>query len=366
MQKQEASSDNLKNVVIISPCLTMGGMERASSNIANAFSKKGLEVHYVVLLKQEKFFSLEPRIRFYEPPDFNTQSLSILKTCKWLRQTIKKIHPDIILCYGQFYSAISILALVGTGMKVVISERSSPLLKWPLKQRAFNKGVFSLFKPRGILAQTQIAAHYQQKYYGTRQAIKVIPNALKSIKHYPECTREKQILAVGRFNDSLKGFDRLLEAFALLKAKDWKLVFAGGDENGQTLKEQASQLKILDRIVFLGKVKELDKVYAQAGIFVIPSRSEGFPNALCEAMAAGLPCISFDFIAGPRDIITDEKDGLLVENGNIKALANKIQFLIDHEEERIRIGQEATKIAKRLHIDQISKMHYDFLNGLYV
>lgn len=356
------STENKMKITIIAPCLTMGGMERASSNIANALSKKNVQIHFIAILKQDKFFQLEKGIKFYEPKDFNFKSLSISKTIQWLRQTILSINPDSILVYGQFYSAISLLAFRGLGLNTFISERSSPLLKWPLKQRLFNKLVFTFFKPTGILAQTNIAAKYQQKYYGVKIPIKVIPNTVKNITLYPKIERQKTILAVGRFNDSLKGFDRLIEAFALIKSKDWKLVFAGGDENGQTLKEQAKQLKVMDRIVFLGKVKELDKTYAEAGMFVIPSRSEGFPNALCEAMAAGVPCISFDFTAGPRDIISPEENGLIVPEGDVVALAKSIEFLIDTPKERIRIGENAKSIANRLNIENIGSAHINFLN----
>ena len=352
----------IRKIGIISPCLTMGGMERASSNIANALSCKGLEIHYLAILKQEKFFQLNKEISFYEPPDFNSNQLSIHKTVKWLRKTILLIQPEAVLVYGQFYSAITLLALSNTKIAVFISERSSPLLKWPLKQRLFNQVVFTFRRPKGILAQTSMAAEYQQKYYGSSVPIQVIPNAVKEVKLYPGAKRRKTILAVGRFNDHLKGFDRLIETFALLENDEWQLVFAGGDENGEVLKEQARQLGVLDRIIFLGKVKNLDKVYAEARIFVIPSRSEGFPNALCEAMAAGMPCISFDFIAGPRDIITPGVDGYLVADGNTKELAEKILFLIENPAVREKIGKAAMKIRERLELDQISAEHYKFLN----
>lgn len=227
--------------------------------------------------------------------------------------------------------------------------------------RIFSCLVYLFLKPAGVIAQTNIAANYQKKIYSKKTKICVIPNALRNVQLYPDVKRQNLVLAVGRLKDHLKGFDRLIEAFALIKNKDWKLAFAGGDEEGEHLKNQARELGIYDRISFLGKVKDMDRVYAQAGIFVIPSRSEGFPNALCEAMAAGLPCISFDFVAGPRDIITDGLDGLLVEDGNIEALAQTIDFLIENPAERERLGQNALEIRERLKLEKIGKEHLDFI-----
>ncbi|MCP5810117.1 hypothetical protein NL321_28635, partial [Klebsiella pneumoniae] len=84
----------------------------------------------------------------------------------------------------------------------------------------------------GLLAQTGIAADHQKKFYGDIPSV-VIPNALRHVTLYPEIEREKWVLAVGRFGDPLKGFDRLIIAYAKISNKDWKLVFAGGDEDGQ-------------------------------------------------------------------------------------------------------------------------------------
>jgi glycosyltransferase involved in cell wall biosynthesis len=102
-----------------------------------------------------------------------------------------------------------------------------------------------------------------------------------------------------------------------------------------------------------GRTEAIEKLYKKSPIFVLSSRIEGFPNVLCEAMAYGCACISFDCIAGPNEIITDKVDGYLVKNGDIYALSEKMDFLINNSEERRRIGKEAMKIRDRLNIDSI-------------
>ena len=351
-----------KKVCIVGPALKMGGMERASVNLANTLAKNDVQVTYIAFFRQPHFFKLHEEITLHEPKGFNKTSLSIFQTIPWLRKTIKAAKPDKVLAFNKLYSAFTVLALMFTGVEVYISERSSPLYRWPKMQEWISKIIFTFIKPKGILAQTNIAAKYQQKYYGNDVEIKVIPNAVREIQFFPDVQRKKIILAVGRLNDSLKGFDRLLEVFAKIDTNDWVLQIAGGHlQEDPILLEIIEKNKLNDRVQFLGKVSEMDRLYAEAGMFVIPSRSEGFPNALCEAMAAGVPCISFDFIAGPRDIIKNGEDGFIVEDGDLVALGDKILFLINNPETRNEIGTSATQNMKRFGAEKINAQIMDFL-----
>lgn len=349
-------------ICIVAPSLQMGGVERASSTIANYFARADEEVDFLCVFPHQFFFELHESVKTRKP-EFNQKSLQMWKSIWWLRKEIKRIDPQVVLAFNNIYGALTILALLGTNYKICTSDRSSPLFKWPWKIHLFNKLVFYLSPPDGVISQTAIAAHYTKKRVrGTFKQI-VIPNAVRHVQEFA-VEREKIVLAVGRLGDYLKGFDRLIRAFALVKDKEWKLVFAGGNEDGGHLKKIASDLNIIDRLEFLGKVKDIDRIYAKSGIFVIPSRSEGFPNALCEAMAAGLPCISFDFIAGPADIISNEVNGILVENGNEMALAEQIQRLIESNDLRLKLGTNARQIRSRLNEDLIGRQYLDFLKAL--
>jgi GalNAc-alpha-(1->4)-GalNAc-alpha-(1->3)-diNAcBac-PP-undecaprenol alpha-1,4-N-acetyl-D-galactosaminyltransferase len=331
----------------------MGGMERASINLANHIVNKGIKVYLITIFKKPHFFEVDEKVNIIEPKNFNDEKFSMIKTLKFIRANIKVINPDATLVMGQFYGALSMLSTLGLQQKIFISERSSPLLKWPLKQRIVNQIAYFIKKPDGVIAQTNLAKTHQQNYYGSKVNIVVIPNPLREVEIYPQYKRENTILAVGRLNDTLKGFDLLIESFAQIKDLGWRLVFAGGDENGEHLKNLAREKNVEDQIDFLGKVKNIDEVYAKAGIFVIPSRSEGFPNALCEAMAAGVPCISFDFVAGPSDIIIDGITGVLVENGNTTLLADQIRKLILNPQQRKELSERAIQVKEQYDADKI-------------
>jgi glycosyltransferase involved in cell wall biosynthesis len=115
-----------------------------------------------------------------------------------------------------------------------------------------------------------------------------------------------------------------------------------------------------------GRTKAIEKWYLKSAIFVLSSRVEGFPNVLCEAMAHGCACVSFDCIAGPREIISDKLDGYLVRNGDINALSAKIKYLIHNPEERRKIGNEAMKISDRLHIDCIMNQWEEIIHHILI
>ena len=213
----------------------------------------------------------------------------------------------------------------------------------------------------GIAAQTSRAAAQKKKLLGENVRINIIPNTVRRIDA-PESEREGFILGVGR-HYHVKGFDRLLEAFARLKT-DWKLLLAGdGGPESKNLREQAKHLGIDERVIFLGKVTDMDSVYARASIFALTSRSEGFPNALCEAMAAGLVCVSYDISAGPADIITDKENGFLVQDGNIEALVSTIEMLMNQPDLRKEIGSKARLIQNELSFEKNGNKFLEFITS---
>lgn len=356
-------------IIVIGPGLSMGGVERSLSNLLNGFAitNKSKKVLFISIFKKNKFYFVDEQIEIIEPDDYNIDKLDIIKTISFIRNNVIKISKKniifAIIVYGKFYGALTTLSLLGNKFSIIVSDRQSPYFKWPRKIRIFNKIAYQIKPPKGVIAQTKIAAEYQRKYYGKKIPIKIIPNSVRDVKLYPEIKRENIILAVGRLNDYLKGFDLLLESIALLENKDWELHIAGGDEDGDSLKEQARRLGIRDRVKFLGKVKDIDKCYAKAGIFVIPSRSEGFPNALLEAMAAGCCCVAFDFIAGPRDIIKKNENGIIIEYANVKILAKEIDLLINDEIKRKYLSINAIKVRNKYSNENIIKEIEDLINS---
>lgn len=339
----------------------MGGIERASCTLANEFSRQGIKVFYFCMFNHIKFFKLIDGIYLDEPDPRKSQRFNLISAPLRIRRLAKKIKPDSVLVFNKFLGALTLLSLAGLKFQIYISERASPHYTFASHIEIFNKVVYKIFKPDGIIAQTNYAYTVQHNFYRKGTRFKVIHNALRDIDVF-DVPRKKQVLAVGRFNDYLKGFDRLVKCFSLLKNRDWTLVFAGGDaQSGKQLYELAEKLNIQHRIQFRGKVKNIDNLYAESGIFVLPSRTEGFPNALVEAMAAGLPCIAFKYNPGISEIIEDGFNGILVEEGNIPALAEKLDYLMENEAERVRLGSNARLIRDKLACEVISTQYIEFI-----
>lgn len=352
-----------QKVLIVGPNVGMGGVERASANYANLLAESGWQVTYLALIPDERFFQLLSAVRFLEGPPYNRQHMAILKTMQHIRQAVQSEQPSVILAFTKFYAALANLALVLTPYRVVVLERSSPLYVWPRQVEWFTRLSFFLKKCAGVISQTTMAAQYHQRYYRSPRLL-VLPNPVNPmVLPDPLPSKEKWILLVGRLHDDCKGFDRFMHVLDQLQFPDeeWKVVFAGGSRA-----EAYYLLRLLrdpakaERITFLGKVEDLALVYSKSAIFVIPSRSEGFPNALCEAMAAGLPCVSFDFVAGPCDLIEHGVNGFLVEEGNITGMANELEKLMADADLRLRIGQQASQITHRLSYASIRKRLNEF------
>ena len=183
--------------------------------------------------------------------------------------------------------------------------------------------------------------------------VSVIYNPLS---FFPETTsrcENKKVIAVGRYMPQ-KGFDLLIDCWKIVSEKhpDWILSIYG-DGMRQELQEQINRLGLQHQCRLEHSVSNITEKYLESSIFVLSSRYEGFGMVIIEAMACGLPTVSFACPCGPKDIIKDGKDGFLVENSDIEQMAEKICHLIEHEDERKCMGKNARLHVERFKIENI-------------
>lgn len=185
--------------------------------------------------------------------------------------------------------------------------------------------------------------------------VSVIYNPLS---FYPETTSDcssKKVIAVGRYVPQ-KGFDLLIDCWKIVATRhpDWTLSIYG-DGGREELQARIDAYGLQGKCMLEHSVNNISEKYLESSIFVLSSRYEGFGMVIIEAMACGLPPVSFTCPCGPKDIINDGSDGLLVENGNIQQLADKICYLIEHEDERKRMGQTARENVNRFSMENIGR-----------
>jgi glycosyltransferase involved in cell wall biosynthesis len=355
-------NNNQNHIAIVCPSFHVGGIERTLSVLANYFVTQNVKVTFISLLKGEVYFELDPCVNVIMP-DFERKGNSItlalyrLRLIPFLRNEIKASRAQYVLSMADTFNPMVILATLALGKKVYIGDVTKPDRKFSFSTKIGKKLLYPF--STGFIAQTKSAAKYYKSKFGNKLNIRVINGSIKPIKKY-DIPRKNLILNVGRLSIE-KGPDRLIEVFSLLKNKEgWTLGLTAGGPMKKALEVMVLDKKLQDTIVFLGNVENLDKLYAEASIFVLPSRMEGFPNALCEAMAAGLPCICFDSF--PADeIITNGFDGVIIEEGDIQTMAGQIQYLMDNKVEREEMGKNALEIGNRLSVEKIGKEVLSFI-----
>lgn len=278
-----------------------------------------------------------------------------------LRQSIRRGRPDVVLSFCDSMNVRVLLSLRGgKHPPVVVAERSDPAKQslgrigdW-LRRKTYRQAA-------AVIAQTESQARTLREW--TCRDVDVIASAVQKPPSFQRASASRVVLAVGRLEHE-KGFDRLLKAFATNKrsgsAMDWKLRIVGEGSQRDVLRNQANELGIADALQMPGWIDDMWPEYARAQVFALPSRYEGFPSALLEAMASGLPCVAVDCESGPREIIAHGDNGLLV-NDDVVGLADGLARLLADEGLRAQLGADATRVIERFGWERLTKRFEDVL-----
>lgn len=201
-----------------------------------------------------------------------------------------------------------------------------------------------------------------RQYWGDLPNIQVIPNAAMRLKNVYADPSVKRVLAVGRL-DYQKGFDKLIQAWKLVKEdselSDWKLDIFGQGEWKDKLLNEIKEYELEDSLEIHAPTTDIGQEYVSSSILVMSSNYEGFPMVMIEAMACGVPVVSFAFKCGPKDIIRHQENGLIVPEGDIVALAKALSFMMKDNALRAYCSQNAREIIAEYSEEVIMKKWMD-------
>lgn len=275
-----------------------------------------------------------------------------------LRKTLFDIRPDITV--STLRREINFITKIKDGSKKVGEMHQNRLNYRNFKPDETNvfKELFSKIWMNRFLAHIKeldryvVLSNEDRDNWLEIENTCVINNPISFTSLEKSSCASLKVISVGRYVYE-KGFDMLIQAWAKAEKQcpDWELhVYGKGDRaDYQSIADKLN----LKKCFLHAETSEIKEKYLESSIYVMSSRFEGFPMVLPEAMSCGLPCVSFACPCGARDIIADGEDGLLVENGNIDQLADKLVYLMTHDEERKVMGKRAAENIKRLEIDKI-------------
>jgi glycosyltransferase involved in cell wall biosynthesis len=350
-----------------------GGAERVMAGLASRLLARG---HEIVLLTlddgQSDRYEIPPRIRrvclnlMGESRGWMEKLTSNRARVQGITDALKTDRPDVVLSFCDRTNITVLLATRRLGIPVVISERSDPAKQrlgffWELARRR----AYPLASR--IIALTETSANHLQPF--NARPVVVIPSAVdppKSFSDRDRAAENKCVMGAGRLEYE-KGFDRLIEAFdlATVDHPEWTLRILGDGSLRSELEEIAVTLAISDRVQLPGWVRPIWPDLSEATIFALPSRYEGFPSALVEAMAAGVPCVSVDCESGPRAIIRHQVNGLLVRNSN-EELAAGIRRLIDDAELRETIAEAGKSVIGEFSWEKMTDAYENVIHDVLV
>lgn len=338
----------MSRIVLIISGMGAGGAERVMSILSGAWAARGDHVVLLTLAPEgtPSFHPLHPNVE-YRPLGVASVSrnpveavLANLRRLVRLRRAIREARADAVLSFGTEMNVLTLLATRGLGIRVVVSERANPR-DYPTGRvwRSARRLVHPFAD--AVIAQTRAAA---AALADSSSRVVVVPNPVPTPP--PGETRptspRPRVIAAGRLVPE-KGFDLLLEAFARVAPlrPEWSLTILGEGPSRRELEPRAASADLAGRVDLPGVSRDVAGAMRGADLFVLSSRSEGFPNVLSEAMALGLPVIAADCESGPADLVESGVNGILVPPNDVGALASALLCLTGDADERARLAAAA-------------------------
>ena len=335
-------------IAIFMPRIVGGGSERFATVLANGLSARGHDVRLLTGPPKKGEFFLSNEVKRF----ILYKKISLLKDAKTLHNYLKTNQIDVCVAVGVYPNLVAALANIHLKSFIILSERNAPKQDYlSLRIRILRK--FLYWRGDAFVFQTPDAKAFYSKSIQKRGV--VIPNPLLENLPIRIKNTRHEIVAVGRLMPQ-KNYPLLLAAFAMVEKKhpDYILRIFGRGPLEEKLKSYAKSLDIANKVIFEGFSLNVHDKIKESEIYVLSSDFEGLPNALMEAMAMGLPVVSTDCpCGGPKMIIENETNGVLVPVGNKELMASSICRFIEDADFRENCANEAFKVRERFCVENI-------------
>lgn len=350
----------MKVSIIIPDITRSAGTERAVCNLANILADNGKYAPTIISVNSvggNTYYPISKGVRV-----IHCAVLGKNKLIKRVREfaRVKQICDgekfDFLI--GTYPALNSQLPFIASAKKKIAAEHMN-YHSIPFFARMTRRFWYAFLDAVVLLTEAD-AAHYRFHKNAT-----VIPNSLSFVPRKQSSLENKVILAVGRLTYQ-KGFERLVEAIALIKEKclGWQVRIIGDGADKEAIRKQIKERGLEDTVVILPPTDKIEDEYRNASVYAMSSRFEGLPMALIEAKSCGLPIVSFDCHEGPAEIVRDGIDGFLVEHDNVKLLSDAILKLVESEDLRKRFGREAVKDIDRFKPQYVGALWDNLLGSL--
>lgn len=340
--------------------LSGGGAEHVLINLAEAFKNMGNKVTITSLERRKQFYVIDPDIEIFRYDHTNKNAIvSILKDILSVRKQLKKrTRTDVSISFLGRTNIVLSIASIGLKHKIVVCDRNNLASKYP-KMVFLLLCVIYRFADTLIVQTNEIISVYP---HFLRKKIKVLENPLDFEEMSKQCIGEKilektnTIISVGRL-EKQKDYKTLIAAFAKIADAypEWNLKIFGKGNMRDEIQGWINEVGLSNQVFLCGVTHTPFLEMKKAKIFVLSSFFEGFPNVLCEAMYAGLPCIATACQSGPRDLIENGKNGFLVKVGDSTEMSKKMSELIMNQSLRNTMGNEARQRIMRLDSNVVCK-----------